>query len=649
MPPFVRPARAVSTALKELGDAANEAARREAPQWFYFVTIMITLAALVGSTTHRVLFLEQPVRVPILGVEVPLLGFYVAAPVLFLVLHFHLLAQMRLMADKIAAYFRRAEQEAVDEPEVIPRAIRRLDSFPLAQLLASRWRGERAVALSLMIWTTFAILPLTLLLFFQLRFLPYQDVWITWLHRGVLILDLAILWWLWPLSVVADHRRGRPRRVATLAASVSSAALVVFSVGIATVPEEWLVDALPVAALRTPLFDGEVDDQTLRPSTPFSRRIVLPNEILIPPEDLRAFREDLHKAMDLIQRTTVLRGRSLKDAVLVGVDLRRADLSYARLQGARLSGAQIQGASFVDAQMQGAMLDAAQMQGAILDRARLQGAWLFAAQMQGASLLEAQMQGATLDLAQMQGAVFDRAQMQAARLIGTQMQGASFKQVRMQAASFTNAGMQGAVFDDAGLQGALFTEAQMQGAVLDGAQMQGALILASAVWRARARSADLSLTVILRTEIESRPPLLNRQTDEAGPAPRFASWPEAVTAWTQLVPPGPKRTTAQARFWPLLVHPNDGVPEEYRDYAAVFADRSADQAPRAEILNRLACGEAGAPFVAERIARIVIDFLRSPQREEVAVLLLDSSRCPGARGLSAERSGRLRGIAATGR
>src|SRR3954453_14495807 len=47
-----------SVDLKALADAANESAKREASQWFFFVTILITLAAIVGSTTHRVLLLE---------------------------------------------------------------------------------------------------------------------------------------------------------------------------------------------------------------------------------------------------------------------------------------------------------------------------------------------------------------------------------------------------------------------------------------------------------------------------------------------------------------------------------------------------------------------------------------------------------------
>src|SRR3954462_9742260 len=87
--PAPEPAKpALETDLKTLADAANEAAKREAAQWFFFVTVMITLAAIIGSTTHRVLFLEEPVKVPLLSIDLPLVGFYSMAPAIFLVLHF---------------------------------------------------------------------------------------------------------------------------------------------------------------------------------------------------------------------------------------------------------------------------------------------------------------------------------------------------------------------------------------------------------------------------------------------------------------------------------------------------------------------------------------------------------------------------------
>jgi hypothetical protein len=51
--------------LEALADAANEAAKRDATQWFFLVMLMVYLAIAVGSTTHRMLLLESPVQLPI--------------------------------------------------------------------------------------------------------------------------------------------------------------------------------------------------------------------------------------------------------------------------------------------------------------------------------------------------------------------------------------------------------------------------------------------------------------------------------------------------------------------------------------------------------------------------------------------------------
>src|SRR5690242_15729909 len=113
--------------VKTLADAANEAAKREAAQWFFFVIVMITLAAIVGSTTHRVLFLEEPVKVPLLSIELPLVGFYATAPAIFLVLHFYLLAQVREMRGKILPFLDMAEKQADGDEAALRLAVKRLD------------------------------------------------------------------------------------------------------------------------------------------------------------------------------------------------------------------------------------------------------------------------------------------------------------------------------------------------------------------------------------------------------------------------------------------------------------------------------------------------------------------------------------------
>ena len=84
--------------------------------------------------------------------------------------------------------------------------------------------------------------PIALLVFFQLQFLPYHDEAISWWQRVALVLDLVLLWMLWP-SIGRGTNAGCAG--ATSAAQVARPAvaerlpvLLVFTV--ATFPGEWL-------------------------------------------------------------------------------------------------------------------------------------------------------------------------------------------------------------------------------------------------------------------------------------------------------------------------------------------------------------------------------------------------------------------------
>src|SRR6266446_3067424 len=57
--------------------------------------------------------------------------------------------------------------------------------------------------------------PVALLVFFQLQFLPYHEPWITWWQRIAIVVDLALLWTLWPavgLREVVSMEKGEARR-----------------------------------------------------------------------------------------------------------------------------------------------------------------------------------------------------------------------------------------------------------------------------------------------------------------------------------------------------------------------------------------------------------------------------------------------------
>jgi len=72
-----------------------------------------------------------------------------------------------------------------------------------------------------MVFVTFALLPVVTLLYFQVKFLPYHDVWITYWHRIAVLLGLAMLLLILPIirlkarsNLGGKRRLGGPLRLA---------------------------------------------------------------------------------------------------------------------------------------------------------------------------------------------------------------------------------------------------------------------------------------------------------------------------------------------------------------------------------------------------------------------------------------------------
>ena len=72
--------------------------------WVLFLSFGTYLIVTVGSVTHRQLLLEDPIRLPLLSVDLPMIAFFVVAPILFLIFHIYLMLHLKLMADKVRRY-----------------------------------------------------------------------------------------------------------------------------------------------------------------------------------------------------------------------------------------------------------------------------------------------------------------------------------------------------------------------------------------------------------------------------------------------------------------------------------------------------------------------------------------------------------------
>ena len=436
---------------KELLDEANRASDPAWSSWLAFLLLLTYVVVTLASVSHKALLLNSPVKLPIINADIPLVGFFQYAPLLFLLVYLSLLIQHVILARK----YRRFTDAIVSyemETGAQHAARERVHSYVFSQIAAGPKPNRiTKFMMQLIVYVTFSVLPIITLLYFQIKFLPYHDVSTTYWHRIAVILGFAMLILLTPLMQNTGPRRRRwdikvgPQAEAW-EASGTQVLLVLFLlplvVGfswlIATVPNEWIDRRLGFAPPTSVRAGPEEEAKLLNPLV---RRIIydrLPND-----NDkgwwrrwLLSYRvlivEDTDLGPDADERV-VLRERDFRFALLSRSDLHRADLAWADLRGTqmwktlakgKLKDTQLQGAFLKEAQLQGAQLNSAQLQGADLSKAQLQGAELNYANLQGADLRGAQLQGADLSYANLQAADLKGAQLQGAKLEGVQLQGA---------------------------------------------------------------------------------------------------------------------------------------------------------------------------------------------------------------------------------
>ena len=238
----------LSEEAKELLDDANGTSVPANHAWLAFLALLAYLLVTLGGVSHKDLLLNSPVKLPIIDVEIPLFSFFQYAPVLLLLVYLSLLIQhvilarkYRKFAEAIAPYEKEAQAEHPARELVYSYVVSQILAGPRRHL-AMRW------LMRLMVFVTFALLPIVTLLYFQVKFLPYHAVWITYWHRIAVLLGLAMLFVALPIM----HLRPRKREVklgpqaeawraspyGIVIGAVFAALILGFSWLVATVPDE---------------------------------------------------------------------------------------------------------------------------------------------------------------------------------------------------------------------------------------------------------------------------------------------------------------------------------------------------------------------------------------------------------------------------
>ena len=444
--------------LEALKKTVKDAANVSGGLWLSYLFVLFYIGVAAGAVTHADLFLQRPVKLPFLVIELPLTVFFAIAPILFLITYAYALVHFVLLAAKAKNFHTQLRAQIQDKNAPDVAALReglrsQLPTNIFVQFLAGPrelregWFGRLVAAIILI---TFVIGPVALLLLLQLRFLPYHDSSITWTHRVALLLEFALVWWLWRKIVAGQTEIDEPQRWPSWGGTLSivvTAVVVVFSWTLATFPGEWENRPLAwIASIVPPelnkwrsagnewLFNGDVDDISRRRVSWFSNTLVLPGFSLYD-----ALKIDDPKKVEWHDLFDA-RGRDLKGAVFAGATLPRTDFYHAQLQGASFFVARLQYARFQSANLQGAMLDGAQLQGASLQGARLQSVSLQGAELQGA-WLNGDFRGAMLQGARLEGASLDSARLEGASLRGAHLQGASLQSAELLGARLDDADM----------------------------------------------------------------------------------------------------------------------------------------------------------------------------------------------------------------
>jgi len=506
--------------VEALEKSLNDSATRVSTIWVSFLIFSLYLLIAAATITHRQLFLAEPIKLPVLNIDLPLWGFFFLAPILFVTLHLYVLIQVLLLARTSAAY-NEAVKNVAERQDLTPvetASLRqRLANTLFAQMFAGSPRereGTFGWLLNAMAWLTLAISPILILLTFQFTFLPYHSHLATWTHRLLVALEFTLAFQLWPLVLDPQRDfqwpkiRGRlsdatVRFCGQLRSSsnwrftlrdflpqpipfLGTVAFILLSISLASFPGEPHVN----------LVSGNSWSSTSckRWLTEKFDRLHLARITVVDEEKLaKIVKVTSERALEPYQgeRTRSFRGRQFGCADLSNADLRRVDLTGATMAGAILHNADLEGALLQDAQLEGMHFGFATLTTASLEDANLENADGTNANFEGAFLFRARFRKAILGGAKFGRAYFQAATFEGANLDGADLRGVAFSDSLLQGASLENAGLQGASLGYSSFVGASFNNARLQGANLSVGDFRGASFFAASLHGANISNAKL--------------------------------------------------------------------------------------------------------------------------------------------------------------
>ena len=123
--------------LDAIRKSVEDAAAVSAGIWLSYLFALFYIGIAAGAVTHTDLLLESPVKLPFLGVELPLVAFFFLAPILFIVSHAYTLVHFVMLGAKAGVFHDELFKQLPDTPDAREGLRRQLLGLILRRLPGS--------------------------------------------------------------------------------------------------------------------------------------------------------------------------------------------------------------------------------------------------------------------------------------------------------------------------------------------------------------------------------------------------------------------------------------------------------------------------------------------------------------------------------
>jgi uncharacterized protein YjbI with pentapeptide repeats len=480
-----------------------------------FYGLMVYLAITIASVAPSDLFFpNHTLSLPILKIDLNITYFFTFTPLVVLVIHVNLLVNLIHHRNKLEAYIQ-------EDPNASPLYYHPfLYNFIRKSYAESEHSRKYNFAttnfLRIFIWTSLVILPLVVLVFMQVKFLPVQNQWVNIGLVGIVFLDAFFLWrfrkaistqpYEMPaqaadaeaLSEPGDRpaTEGTPESTGepTIGPPADSLPKRVLSGGLVYL-KLLMVVATPLLSLSLYLSAGSTPKKSDR--FHFNLQDMVLAESKSDVKGILGSAPKLETAWAELAMADKVEGRNIRfgqfdRSIFTRISFRASDLretsfrytrfEYVNFQDAHasktdFSGATIRVGLFYRAHMPEANFENASLGTVDFDSSDLRRANFKEATMYGASFKDANLSGAKFSNTKLAGANFENADLTGAEFIQCDLRGTNFSNATLVGANFTLDTLIGADFSRANMQGAYIGNGRTEGAIFFNTKLEGAILV----------------------------------------------------------------------------------------------------------------------------------------------------------------------------